>query len=273
MTSRCGTTRLGFALALLLAGCGSSEPAPATTTPEKEAPSVRNKQDAVPPIFVDGSPVEPADRLQRWMADRLRRRPQVVLRLPFTFWAEPRLAALGLALTRDGAALHRLDDTALGISLADRLRRLRGGDERCVVWLSVRSGPLLGQASPDGPPVLSVMAVHERIPDDAKGSDLHAQASRGPEELAVRLLRRIHCARGTARCVKCREAADEPPSPVLLDVAPDGDAARPTIALEREGKTTYAPFDVLRRFASIEEARAFAARHELTDVKLDGEAE
>ena len=234
---------------------------------------MRNKQDAIPPIFVDGSPVEPVDGLQRWIAERLRRRPDTVLRLPFTFWGEPRLAAIGIARTRVGAVHHRLDDTALGVSLEDRLHLLRGDDERCVVWLSVRSGRLFGPASPDGPPVLSVMAVHERLPDDAKGSDLRAQAARGDEELAVRLLRRIHCARGSARCEKCKAAASEPPAPVLLDVAPDGDAARPTIALEREGKTTHAPFDVLRRFASIEEARAFAAKHELTDVKLDGETE
>src|SRR5687767_12895041 len=108
MTSRVGTTRLGFALALQLAGCGSSAPAPETTTPTKEAPAVRNKQDAVAPIFVDGPPVEPADRLLRWIGERTRHRPRVVLRLPFTFWAEPRLAALGVARTREGAALHRL---------------------------------------------------------------------------------------------------------------------------------------------------------------------
>lgn len=266
MTSQPG---LALALALLLAGCGSSEPAP---PPGKEqAQPVRNKQDAVPPIFVDGPPVEPAEGLSRWIAERTTRRPKVVLRLPFTFWAEPRRAALGVAATRDGATLWRLDDTALGIPLDDRLHHLRGGDERCVVWLSVRSGPLFGPAPADGPPVVSVMAVHERIADDAKGSDLRAQAVREDEELAVRLLRRIHCARGSARCEKCKEAASEPPSPVLLDVAPDGDAARPTIALERGGKTVHAAFDVLRRFASLEEARAFAARHGLTDVKLDGE--
>ena len=140
---------------------------------------------------------------------------------------------------------------------------------RFAVWLSVRFGPLIGAADPSGLPVASVFAVHERIDDATPAKDLRAQAERGTDCLAVRLLGYGHCARGTQRCEKCRETAARPATLALLDLCPDGDAARPTVAVERGGKRVHVPYEVLRRFASDDEAKAFAARHELLDVRLD----
>lgn len=272
--SRDSLRRFRPAFALLLVACGAPAAAPPAPDAEEEELPVHRKQDAVPPLFVDGPPLEPAQALEEWIAARTARRPQVVLRVPFTFWDEPRRAALGLVREREGAALCRLDDTALGVALDERLRALQGAEgERCAVWLSVRAGPLIGPAPSEGSPVFAVLEVHERVPADAQAGALRAQAARGDEELAIRLLRRLHCARGTARCAQCQVAAAEPPAPALLDVAPDGDAARPTIAIERGGRTTHVPFDVLRRFATRAEAQAFAARHELSDVRLEGEPE
>lgn len=231
------------------------------------------KTDAVPPVFVDGEPLEPQDGLRRWLEERLAREPRATLRLPFTFGAEPRRAALGLPGPGEVGWLHRLDDAALGVALDDRLHHLRGGStERRAVWLSVRLGaPLPPPRAPaDGDlPVASVLAVHEPVADGASPRDVRAQAARCPDDLAVRLLRPGHCARGPARCARCRAAAAGPPALALLDLAPDGPAARPTIGVARGGRTTWAAYDVLRWFASRDEATAFAARHAIADARLD----
>lgn len=272
------TSRPWLALApLLVAGC-APEPAPREAPPpapaEKEPAPVagkkepRRKQDARPPVLVDGPPIEPEAGLRRWLEARLAKHPRAAFRLPFTFTGdETRRAALGL-----GAWTHRLEDPALGIPLAERIEQLRRGDPRCTVWLTVRFGGLLPAAppaDPQAPPLVSVMAVHERAPDGAR--DLVAQSVRGDDDLALRRLRPLHCARGERRCAECQEAASKPADPVLLDLAPDHpEAARPTIGVEREGTTRWCAYDVLRRFASVEEARAFAEAHGVSDVKLDG---
>lgn len=232
---------------------------------------MQKRQDATPTIFADGPSLEHEETLRRWIEARTAAFPSALLRLPFTFFAgTTNRAALGLPRSMDEAWVHRLDDSALGISLADRLRSLReGSSARCAVWLSVRMGPLLPDVDPAELPVASVFAVHEPIDDGAPAKDLRAQAERGPDCLAVRLLGHGHCARGSLRCEACREAAARPASPALLDLCPDGVAARPTVAVERGGKKVHVPYEVLRRFASEDEAKAFAARHGLLDVRLD----
>jgi hypothetical protein len=61
---------------------------------------------------------------------------------------------------------------------------------------------------------------------------------------------------------RAREAA-------LLDLRPDHEeAARPTIGVERDGEKAWVPYDVIRRFASVDEAKAFAERHGIEDVAL-----
>lgn len=88
-----------------------------------------------------------------------------------------------------------------------------------------------------------------------------------PPRFVIRRLRPPHCARGPARCARCR--ADEPATICLLDTRPDPpEAARPTIALTAGGRTEHRPFDVVRTFASEDEARAHARAHGLTDVEL-----
>lgn len=264
----------GGVLVAALAACAAGPEARPLPAPSGGDEMQKTPQ-APPPLWVDGPPLEPAEGLRRWLAARAARHPRALFRLPFTFAeGQTHRAALGLPRAGEMASTHRLDDAALGISLADQLRRLRGAAPGpCAVWLSVRVGALLDAAEPGDLPVLSVFAVHERVETAAAGEALRAQAARGPDCLAVRLLAHGHCARGPATCQRCAAAAKRPASPALLDLCPDGDAARPTIGVEREGRQTWVAYDVLRWFASAEEARAFAADHGLDDVHLEARSE
>ena len=233
---------------------------------------MRKSPDAPPRIYVDGERLEPVAGLLRWIEERSARWPKTLFKLPFTF--EPgatKRAVLGLSA--EGARPYHLDDSALGISLADRLRRAFRDDEdgRRAIWLSVRMGSTLDLAGPgEDTSVASVFVVHEPVGADIEGSRARAQADRDPEGLAVRLLGHGHCARGSKRCKKCEAAAAEPATPALLDLRPDHEqAARPTIGTLRDGAEVWAPYDVLRRFDSSDEAARFAERHAVRDVRLD----
>jgi S1-C subfamily serine protease len=59
------------------------------------------------------------------------------------------------------------------------------------------------------------------------------------------------------------------PTVVLLDVCPSGPAARPTIMVAVNGKPAARAFDVIRAFASEDEARAYAAANSIKDVNFD----
>lgn len=269
------TTRAALLLALTLLGC-APEPAPEPARPPAPAPEeppampIRNKQDAKPPVFLDGPPVAPEEGLLRWIAARRQQEPRATFRLPFTWAAgEVNRATLGVG---PGGAPYRLSDSALGVSLEERLRMLREDEDGVVsAWLSVRVGALLPEPepAPGAPPLLSVMAVHERIPDGTAPDTLRAQAARRTEDLTIRGIGELHCARGSKRCERCRAAEAEPATPALLDLLPDHpEAARPTIDLVRDGKAVHRVYDVVRRFASADEARAFGATHGV-EVTLD----
>ncbi|MFO0598149.1 MAG: hypothetical protein U0228_22795 [Myxococcaceae bacterium] len=205
-------------------------------------------QDAVAPIFANGPGLTDRD-FSTWVAR------QSLVKLPFTIWRTPqRVAAMGVVDTKPAETL-RLDDSALGIALDERLRQLCKDEDPCRVWLSGRLAP----------PGFSVVAVHEKVQGAGPFS---AQAARGPECLAIRLEKPIHCARGPSRCEKCRAAAAQPATPRLLDLCPYGDAARPTLELTRDGKKRVVVFDVLRSFTDVAEAKAFASAHHLTEVEL-----
>lgn len=224
------------------------------------------KQDAVPPVFVAGVRAEAGAELDVWLAGHAGDE----VRLPFTVWRGPigevERVAIGVVASAPEPWL-RLDDTALGISLRDRLRGACGDEDRCVVLLSGRFGYGSALLGGDGP-TFSVLAFHGALPADASPT---AEAARRPECLAIRAMRPLHCARGPARCKDCREAAKAPATPRLLDVCPD-DAdlvARPVTEVVRDGRTEHRVYDVVRVFADEAEARAFATAHGIADVALD----
>lgn len=218
------------------------------------------KQDYVPPIFAAGPSV--ADRgFDAWLKGHAG-----PVKLPFTIWRAPRrVGAIGVHSEMPASVL-RFSDGALGVPLDERLRQLCGDADPCRVWLAGRLGESMPLPDPDPATVFNVHAVHGRVEGDGPHS---AQFVRDDACLALRMLKPLHCARGPARCEDCKAAQAKPPSPKLLDVCPHGPAARPTIEVERDGKKSHRPFDVLQTFADAAEARAFAKRHGLTDVALE----
>lgn len=218
------------------------------------------KQDYVPPIFAAGPSVT-----DRGFAAWLQAHAGPV-KLPFTIWREPkRVGAIGVHDTMPATVL-RFSDGALGVPLDERLRQLCADAEPCRIWLAGRLGESMPLPDPDPSTIFNVHAVHGRVEGDGPHA---AHFIRGDACLAIRSLKPLHCARGPARCEKCKEAHEEPASPKLLDVCPYGDVARPTIEIVRDGKTTFRSYDVLRTFADADEARAFANKHRLTDVVIN----
>ena len=110
----------------------------------------------------------------------------------------------------------------------------------------------------------------DRVGDEVTTTTPHARRAADPADLAIRALRPLHCARGSSRCEKCKRASLEPATPRLLDIAPFGDYARPTIRIDAKRFCTY---DVIRVFADADEAIAFAAAHGIADVELGSGSE
>lgn len=214
------------------------------------------KQDYVAPLFADGPRLDDPG-FEAWF------KAQGPVKLPFTIWRKPRrIGAVGVHTTAPAKVL-RFNDGALGVPLDERLRQACGDADPCRIWLSGRLGESM--PLPDPSTAFSVHAVHEVV----QGEGPHrAQFIRGPDCLAIRVLKPLHCARGAQRCEACKAALAQPAVPKLLDLCPWGEAARPTIEVERGGKKSWRVFDVLRSFADEAEAQAFSQRHGLTDVQL-----
>ncbi len=239
------------------------------------------------PVFVPAGPLAPRHGVFGWLATH----PEALVRLPVTLWLGPAgglsEAAFGLALQPDAGVT--LNDAALGISLADRARQACGATSPCTLWLTGSwrvtpppPRPLEGLVNPGAPGcgvrtieasasvrpgVLDVVSVGPRVnPDVPPPPGAWFEVARPASCLAIRTLSPVHCARGATRCRRCAAASRSLAVPTLLDLCPDGPAARPTVPTTRDGLTVQAPFDVLRTFATPEEARAFAAAHGITDV-------
>lgn len=88
-----------------------------------------------------------------------------------------------------------------------------------------------------------------------------------PPRFVIRRLHLPHCARGPARCERCRDQG--PAAICLLDTRPEPpEAARPVIALSAGGTAVHRPYEVVRTFASEDAARAHASAHGVLDVEL-----
>lgn len=228
---------------------------------------MRSKADWKPPVFVGGPTLADTQEFDAWVTRQRLKQPSVSIKLPFTIFAADRRAALGVVDDWPAEKRIRLDDGALGVSLDERLRMLcPDRPARCTLWLSGRFGTLLNKDE-DPRRTFSVFAVHERIPAEIDRASLRASVERHPECLVIRTQKPLHCARGSVRCEKCKAAEQQPAKPKLLDVCPDGEVARPTVVVLRDGKETVRVYDVLQTFESAEAAEEFAKKHGIADVK------
>jgi hypothetical protein len=138
-------------LALLIAGC--SQPADRSAAPPETPPPRNGATDAMPerPLtpepertFVDGPPIDPPDALLKWLETTASADPRPRIRLPVVvrFRDQHRLGLDGGHIGVSPAALPgvitvTLDDSAMGVSLLDRVRDAcpDSNETVCPVWL------------------------------------------------------------------------------------------------------------------------------------------
>lgn len=83
----------------------------------------------------------------------------------------------------------------------------------------------------------------------------------------IRKIRMAHCKRGPDRCEACRSLVAE--KVCLLDVCPpQGELQRRVIKLLRDGEENWYEFDIVKVFENQDDARHFAAEHDIEDIEL-----
>ena len=70
-----------------------------------------------------------------------------------------------------------------------------------------------------------------------------------------------HCQRGPQRCEKCKQMAAEKKICLLQIYFKSGEIARPVIEVNKDGKTQWYEFDVLKVFKDEKEAKTYAKKH------------
>jgi len=125
--------------------------------PEEKRPSVKQKaprtESPTELAWKVGPGVDQPAELENWIQE-VRAKPgeeRLLVRIPVVaFMDEHRLqissAFLGVSADASNHIALRLDDSALGISLIDRLRQRCPEDRRpCVIWVEGYWGPLIGR--------------------------------------------------------------------------------------------------------------------------------
>lgn len=105
---------------VVLAGCAT---APVEPTVKPLTAYVEKQKERGPNL-------EPVDALRTW----LRSADGAVLRVPLTVTQDPPMGLAG----RLGAMPVELDDSALGVSLVDRVRHACAQKKTCTVWVEAR---------------------------------------------------------------------------------------------------------------------------------------
>lgn len=166
-----GAGRWGAVVALAVVACSGTPPPSAP--PERPVVGAGAPADAtgaeptmnkpgLPPLYEVGAPLAPAAALRAWLDDQP---PTTTYRLP----VELTVSVLGVTGAALGFAADRLpvkvNDSALGESLADRVAGLCGEDaETCALWLH-------GTWSAG---VFRVVRVEGRVADDERATATHA---------------------------------------------------------------------------------------------------
>jgi hypothetical protein len=191
----------GLMMAAVLAVGGSAWPAgekPRQLTPPE------------PLFFVGGPKVAATADLERWLLQQTdeQQRPAVV-RLPFVVTGAE--GSIGATKAEAGLTV-RLDDSALGISLADRVRSACPGAERCAVWLEGNFGVPAG-----GERRFRLTRVGNALTKEERAAELFGQVSvPGARREVVALLDKV----GSAATLEGRREAEQALYEKGLDVVP-----------------------------------------------------
>ncbi len=135
---------------------------------------VRTMQPTPVYSYAPGPELTPTDALRGWLDEQGAKDPAPMLRLPVVVELAQG-AALGVTRAwigvlpepPEGALLIKVDDTTMGVGLADRLDGLCAPEAKtCALWLDGMWGsplPLLLPAVPGAPPVFTLRNVHQLI--------------------------------------------------------------------------------------------------------------
>lgn len=124
-------------------------PAPRAAKDEADAMPEHRKTPEPPRTFVDGPPIDPPGKLLEWLETTASAEPRPRIRLPVVvqFSNAHRIGLAGGFIgvspaIPPGSIAISLDDTAMGISLLDRVRDACPDDRQtaCAVWLEGRWG-------------------------------------------------------------------------------------------------------------------------------------
>jgi len=89
-----------------------------------------------------------------------------------------------------------------------------------------------------------------------------------PHDYIIRIISPPHCARGSKGCEKCAEAA-EVQIPCLIRVFLDGGmVARPMMEVEVDGALRLLEFDIIKRFTTVDEAKAYAKDNGISNIRI-----
>ncbi|PKL46222.1 MAG: hypothetical protein CVV42_17210 [Candidatus Riflebacteria bacterium HGW-Riflebacteria-2] len=115
----------------------------------------------------------------------------------------------------------------------------------------------------------SLEASKEIVEDATELVPIPDQEEKTNMKYVIKKLSVPHCKRGPERCQLCREMAE--PRWCLLDVDPPDKEIlqRPVIELAIDGERHFLVYDVIKSFASEEEARLYMTTGALPDILWD----
>lgn len=138
--------RLGLLVALLVGCAGRAATAASPPSPEPPVATPPRPMTPSPDVpFADGPAIDDQAALRAWLAAAKADRRRVRLPVVVVFDAlgvQKAWIGNGGDAPADGAVLLKLDDTAMGVSLLDRLRQACPA-RTCAVWLEGTWGPVL----------------------------------------------------------------------------------------------------------------------------------
>jgi len=87
--------------------------------------------------------------------------------------------------------------------------------------------------------------------------------------LVIKKITIAHCQKGPEGCEKCRKLYAE--KYCLIDICPQGHAARRVTEVVIEGKKEWCEFDIIKQFEKVEDASAYARGNDIEIISAEDE--